>query len=305
MSTPRTATAGSSRLWFIFLVLLSGGSWSLVFSLGKIAGEGTHDSLGLAFWQGVGGGLMLLTIAALRRRRLPLDWRSLGFYLICGIFGTALPTTLIFETAPVVGAGTLAITMALVPLMTYGAAIVLGIDRGAALRITGLSLGFIAVLLLMLPTALDESMIGLLWLLLALAIPASYSTENLLLALRGPKGIDAIALVGAFQIAGAALLLPITLATGTFTWMAGPWGEPEWAALIMLLVNAPSYALFLYVLQRTGPVFASQTTYVVTVCGVVWGMILFGEAHSTWFWGALVVTMAGIALVQERKVERN
>lgn len=305
MSTPGTATAGSARLWFIFLILLAGGSWSLVFSLGKIAGEGSHASMGLAFWQGIGGGIMLLSYAAFRRKRLPLDRRSLGFYLICGIFGTALPTTLIFEIAPVVGAGTLAITMALVPLITYGAAIVLGIDRGATLRVTGLSLGFIAVLLLMLPTALDESMVGLLWLLFALAIPASYSTENLLLALRGPKGIDAIALVGAFQIAGATLLLPVTLATGTFTWMDGPWGDPEWAALVMLLINAPSYTLFLYILQRTGPVFASQTTYVVTVLGVVWGIVLFGEAHTAWFWGALIVMMAGIALVQERKVERD
>ena len=305
MNVPRPANAGSKRLWFVLLILLSGGSWSLVFSLGKIAGEGPHHALGLAFWQGVGGGLMLLTYAALRRKRLPLDRRSLGFYLICGIFGTALPTALIFEIAPVVGAGTLAITMALVPLITYGAAIVLGIDRVAALRIAGLSLGFIAVLLLMLPSALDESMAGLLWLIFALAIPASFSTENLLLALRGPKGVDAIALVGAFQIAGAALLLPLTVVTGTFTWMADPWGDPEWAALIMMLINAPSYTLFLYILQRTGPVFASQTTYVVTVLGVVWGIVLFGEAHSAWFWGALLVMMAGIALVQERKVERD
>ena len=305
MSTNQVSAAKSNRLWFTFLVLLSGGSWSLVFSLGKIAGSGVHDALGLTFWQGVGGGLMLLTISALRRRGLPFDRRSVGFYVICGIFGTALPTFLIFKVAPEVGAGILAITMALVPLMTYGAAILAGIDRIAAMRIAGLVLGVSAVLLIILPAAEQGSAIAILWLLAALAIPASYSTENLLLAIRGPKNVDAITLVGAFQIAGALLLLPITLITGTFTILDGPWGDPEWAAFVMMLINAPSYALFLYVLQRTGPVFASQTTYVVTICGVFWGIVLFGETHSAWVWAALAAMMVGITLVRERKVDRG
>lgn len=306
MSTSAQASLASGRrLWFTFLILLSGGSWSLVFSLAKIAGESNHHSLGMTFWQGLGGGLMLLTISAVRRKGLPLDLRSVGFYIICGVFGTALPTFLIFEVAPEVGAGILAITMALVPLITYGAAIVAGIDRGSALRVAGLGLGFAAVLLIMLPAATGESAIALVWLLIALAIPASFTFENLLLALRGPQGVDAFALVGAFQIAGAALLLPITLTTGTFASLDGPWSKPEWAALAMMVINSLSYALFLYVLQRTGPVFAAQATYVITICGVIWGIVLFGESHSGWVWGALAVMLGGIALVQERKVERG
>ncbi len=306
MSAPSdTSTYSGRRLWFTFLILLSGGSWSLVFSLGKIAGEGQHHALGLAFWQGVGGGLLLLTISAIRRKRLPLDRRSLGFYLVCGIFGTALPTYLIFEVAPQVGAGILAITMALVPLITYGAAILWGIDRAQALRIAGLALGFAAVLLILAPTAFDQGTLAFLWLLLALAVPASISTENMLLALRGPKNVDPIALVGAFQIAGALLLLPVTLITGTFAIPDGTWGDPEWASLAMIAINSPSYALFIYVLQRTGPVFAAQTTYVVTVFGVLWGMALFGETHSVWIWAALIIMLAGFALVQERKAVRT
>ena len=306
MSAPgATSSASGRRLWYTFLIVVSGGSWSLVFSLGKIAGGGQHHALGLAFWQGVGGGLLLLAISAIRRRRLPLDRRSLGFYLVCGVFGTALPTYLIFEVAPQVGAGLMAITMALVPLITYGAAILWGIDRASALRIAGLALGFAAVLLIIMPAAINQGTVALLWLMLALAVPASVSTENMLLALRGPKNVDPIALVGAFQIAGALLLLPITMITGTFASLGGSWGDPEWAALAMIAINSPSYAIFIYVLQRTGPVFAAQATYAVTIFGVLWGMLLFGEAHSAWVWAALVIMLAGFALVQERKAERT
>jgi drug/metabolite transporter (DMT)-like permease len=291
----------SGRLANVALLVGCGVAWSLVFSLAKIAGSSGHHPLGLTFWQGVGGGLMLLSISALRRRRAPLDARHLGFYLVCGIFGTALPTCLMFVAAPKVGAGILAIVMALVPLLTYGGSILAGIDRAATRRVTGIGLGFGAVLMIVLPEAgVDGS--PLLWLLVALAIPASYTAENMVLALKRPDKVDAITLVGVFQLAGAAVLLPVTLATGTFVGLDGPWGAPEWAAVAMFVTNAASYALFLVVLRRTGPVFAAQSAYIITVTGVLWGMALFGERHGPWIWAALAVMLAGMALVQERKV---
>ena len=288
------------RLWFWFLVIVSGGSWGLFFSLARLTREGGHHPFGLTVWQGVGGGLLLLAIAVWRRYRLPFHPRALAFYLACSVFGTALPTCVIFYVAPHLGAGFLAIVMALVPLLTYGAAILLGIDRAAALRLAGLLLGLAAIVILMAPQ-LGVGGFALLWALLALAVPASFSVENLLLALRAPPGAHPIALVGCFQLGGALLMAPLALATGTFMDIAVPWQQAHWASLAMLLVNAFSYTLFLHVLQRTGPVFAAQATYVVTVTGVLWGMALFGETHSAWVWLALLALLAGMALVRERK----
>ena len=294
------SSAPGSRLWFTFLILVCGIAWSLVFSLAKIAGESVHHSLGLAFWTGLGGGLMLLGLSACRRKHLPLDLRSLGFYVIGSVFVTALPTVLIFEIAPRIGPGKLAITVALAPLMTYGGAIVAGIDRGTALRLAGLGLGFGAILLIMLPAAVDDGAVALIWLLIALCIPVTYATGNLLLALRGPRGVDAFALVGAFQLVGAAILLPITLLTGTFAAPGGSWDASQWAVLAMIVLSSLGLSLFLYVLQRTGPVFAAQANYIITIFGVIWGIVLFDESHSPWVWASLVILLSGIALVQER-----
>jgi len=52
-----------------------------------------------------------------------------------------------------------------------------------------------------------------------------------------------------------------------------------------------------------GPVFASQEAYVVTLAGVAWGMLLFGEVHSPWGWGALVAMIAGFALIKPHGVD--
>ncbi|MDK2775562.1 MAG: EamA/RhaT family transporter, partial [Tabrizicola sp.] len=45
-------------------------------------------------------------------------------------------------------------------------------------------------------------------------------------------------------------------------------------------------------------VFASQVAYFVTGSGVFWAMLLLGERFSTLVWVALVVMLAGVALVQ-------
>ena len=46
--------------------------------------------------------------------------------------------------------------------------------------------------------------------------------------------------------------------------------------------------------------FASQSTYIVTASGVVWAMVLLGERFSPMIWAALVVMLAGVALVRPR-----
>ena len=52
--------------------------------------------------------------------------------------------------------------------------------------------------------------------------------------------------------------------------------------------------------MTTGPTFAAQAAYLVTLAGVMWGIVIFGEEHSVWIWWALVIMMAALFLVQPR-----
>ncbi len=73
----------------------------------------------------------------------------------------------------------------------------------------------------------------------------------------------------------------------------------------MAAIGAVAYSLFIYLIDAAGPVFASQTAYVVTLSGVAWGIALFGEQHSAWIWLSLIVMLAGLALVTPRKRPRG
>jgi drug/metabolite transporter (DMT)-like permease len=53
--------------------------------------------------------------------------------------------------------------------------------------------------------------------------------------------------------------------------------------------------------RRTGPVFAVQVSYLVTVFGVFWAKVILSEIYVPQVWLALLAMLAGMYLVQPRK----
>ena len=93
--------------------------------------------------------------------------------------------------------------------------------------------------------------------------------------------------------------------TDSFVPLVWPWGIVEWSIVGMAFISTVAYGLFVYLISKAGPVFAAQTAYVVTVSGVIWGMIIFGEAHSWWIWGSIGLMMFGLALVSPGKDNKS
>ena len=308
--TQRSTAAPRSRAsrvpllaWAILLV--AGGSWGATYSLAKIAAESGAHPLGIALWQGVVGAAILTITETARRRRLPLDRRHLRFYLLCGLLGTAIPSTLYYYAAPHLPAGVLAITLGLTPLITFVGAVALRVDQYAMRRLLGVALGVAAVLMIALPeTSLPERAAAI-WVVAALAAALSYATENLLIAKIRPPRTESLTLLLGMMLVVTIALLPVVLATGSFTPLAWPWGAVEWAIVGMAAINVFSYWLFIYLVTATGPIFATQMAYVVMVSGVLWGMLIFGESHSAWIWGALTVMLVGLALVGQKSEVRS
>jgi drug/metabolite transporter (DMT)-like permease len=54
-------------------------------------------------------------------------------------------------------------------------------------------------------------------------------------------------------------------------------------------------------IEKSGPLFASQVGYIVTLAGVFWGIIIFNESHSIWVWVSLVTMLIGLVLVSPKK----
>ncbi len=290
---------GRARAWA--LVLCMGLAWGLTFSLAKIvAGAGAHP-FGITFWQALLGAAVLLAFNAKRRRRISAKPEFIRLYLICGLLGMVIPGILFFYAASRVSAGVLSITIIVVPLLTFLLSAFAGLERFALGRVTGVVCGAVAVVLLVAPEASlpDPSVAP--WVLVACAAAACYAVENMVIALRMPEGADPFMVACGMFLMASAILGPLVVATGSFVPLGWPWGPVEWSIVAMAAIGAVAYSLFIYLIDAAGPVFASQTAYVVTLSGVAWGIALFGEQHSAWIWLALIVMLAGLALVTPRK----
>lgn len=306
-----TATTGpgtgrhalARRAWIYAVMVFCGGIWGLVPTLARTAVAGGASPFGLTWWQGIGGGGVLLVVTLLRGRRLPLDRKHLTLYGFCGVMGTILPTMALFYAARHVDAGIMAILMSAVPIVAYLIALALRIDRLQWGRSTGIALGIAGVALLVLPGS-ETAATDPLWVLVALLIPCGYAAENIFVAVRSPRDTDTTTLVCGMVLTGGIIMTPIVLATGTFYPLTWPFDAAAWSVIGIFIVNILSYGAFLSLIFLAGPVFASMSGYFTVLSGILWGMAVLGESHGLWFWAALVTMLAGMALVRERAVER-
>ena len=248
---------------------------------------------------------MLLVVCAVRRKWPVVNRRFLLFYLVVGSFGSVIPGTLFFYAAPHVPAGILAITVATVPLLTYGAAWLFRIDSFSAKRVSGIFAGLLAIVLLVAPdTSLPEpAMAG--WVLIVLLASVFYTAENIYVDICIPEDADMMALLAGALVLGGILVLPLVLYVDAFVPLTGNWAQTEWAVVAMAVIGSIAYTCYLMVLKSSGAVFASQAGYTVTLAGVLWGVIIFDETHSAWVWLALCLIMIGLALVTPRELNND
>lgn len=295
------ASGIAAQLWAWLVLLAMGVGWGLTFSLAKLAvGSGAHP-LGITLWQAVIGAIMLGAIALAARRPVSSRRNMLSLYLICALLGTVVPGTLFFYAAAHVPAGVLSITVTLVPMLTVLLSALLGVERMALGRVMGVLCGLLAIVLLIAPQESLPNPAAAPWVLVACAASSCYAAENLVIAMRMPAGANPFSVACGMFIVGAMILLPIVLVTDSFVTLAWPWRTAEWSIVGMSIVSAMAYSLFIYLVHHAGPVFASQTAYVVTLAGVIWGLVIFGEEHSHWIWLSLLVMLLGLALVTPRR----
>jgi drug/metabolite transporter (DMT)-like permease len=291
------------RSWIVLLSL--GLVWGMTFSLAKIAAEGGGHPIGIAYWQSLLGAIVLVSFSILKRRPIPINRKYLLFYTLCGILGSAIPNTLFFYAASKISAGVLSITVATVPLMTFAAAAMLRVEKLAWGRALGVIFGMTSIVLLVGPEASLPDPDSGIWVMAGVLAAVCYTIENMLIAIRMPEGVDAFAIAGGMFTAATLIMTPFMFVDGVFVPLLWPWGPIEFSILGMAFVSTFAYGIFVYLIIEAGPVFASQTAYVVTLSGVFWGMIIFGEQHSFWIWISLAIMMIALALVTPRKSKKS
>lgn len=290
---------GRTQAWL--LLLFMGVLWGATFSLAKIAADGGGHPLGINFWESMIGALVLIIVMLVTRRRLPMKRENVLFYGVCGMLGSVIPGILFFYAASRVSPGVLSITVATVPLLTFLAAAALGVEKFQIGRILGVVFGGISILLLVGPEESLPDPAAVPWVLAALIAAVCYSAENMVVAMRMPDNASAVTVTGGLFIAATLIMAPFVFSMDVFVPLPWPWGPVEWAIVGMGVISVTAYSMFIFLIAHAGPVFASQTAYVVTFSGVFWGVMIFDEQHSHWIWISLAIMLAALALVRPRK----
>ena len=284
------------RLFPYFLILAAGAIWGLVFSLTLIAtAQGAHP-LGLSAWQVVLTAAFFGVVCLVSGTTL-FNFENLRHYVVLALIGITVPNLLYYNAAPHLSAGILSITVSTVPLFTYAMMLVLRFESVVARRLSGIVLGMIAILLLVIPDQGLSSNDASFWILLVLLCAILYAVENVYISKGIAPHTDVRELLFSSNLVAALIQFPLAIYLGvdeSWTWLASDAGL---SIAGIAIGSSLAYAMFFYTIKISGPVFASQCAYVVTISGVIWGIMIFSEQHSIWVWLSVIVMLLGLMLV--------
>ncbi len=277
-----------------------GAGWGVTIPLAKIAVSTGHQPMGLIFWQLVVVVVFLGGIILLTGKRLVIAPQYLRLFVMVALFGAVLPDIFYYLSAIHLPGGIMSILAATSPMFSLPIALLLRNESFVPGRLLGLLLGMVGVILLVGPEASLPAGTGVFYVFIALLAPALYAAEGNLVMKWGTQGLDPIQVVFGASFIGLFFSAPMAILSNQWVDPLAAFGRAEIALVLGAALHALVYAGYVWLVGRAGSVFAAQSAYIVTACGVLSSMIMLNEIYSIWVWMALGVMMIGMFLVQPR-----
>lgn len=296
--TMSVSAFSDNRLFPVLLLLLVGGGWGAVPALARLAVTGGIQPMGYVFWVGAGAALVCWCVCLLRGVRPRFTRRHLIYYLLSGCSRIVIAGFVMYTVLGHVPAGVVAIILGTSPLMTFAASVAMRSEGFSLRRGMGVLLGLAGIVLMFGPSTGLPADTSLGWVALGFVTPVIYAFSNITIDRTRPAGEDSMALTAGMFALVAALALPLSLAMGHFhpVWTDGL-SLPELAMFIHAAIIAVCFFGLFELIRRAGATYGSQSTYVTTLSGILYGMVLLGERPSLWTWAAAICILAGVAIV--------
>lgn len=284
------------------LLILLGFIWGSGYSIAHYAMTHGVPPLGYAFWQSLGPAIALIILTMRQwRGRLMSILRFWPYFLITGVLGIFIPNTNMYFAAPHMPAGMLAVIVNVVPLMVYPLALLFKQEKFDGFRIAGVFCGVIGIMIVVIPGS------GLLgntlnsWTLMALLTPLCFALCVIYIAKYRPVHLDALTCSAGMLTASALLLIPVVHWTGSFYALHMPLHKVDWVVLLEIVLSSAGYVLLFKLIRMAGPVYYSLVSGVVTLTGLFWGRIIFGEHLTAGMIVAVLFILLAITLVTMRR----
>lgn len=281
----------------LLLLLLNGSLIAGIYTLAKLARDDGLSPFGVLAWQLLVAAPVVTAIAAATARLPPLNRSTLRYAAIAGVLGISAPNLVTFAALAHVPAGVVGVIGALSPLFTYAIALAMRVEAPQRLRATGIALGLLGVMVLLLPRQGADGATALSWAVLALAGPLLLAAGNLFRSLAWPVGLHPLSAASLMLLLQAAVLVPGAALSGHLELPATDGAGGLWTLLAAGALTTVFYLSAFELQKRAGPVVVGQLGYVITVATLLLGMLVFGERHGVSTFAAVATVFAGILLV--------
>jgi len=198
-----------------------------------------------------------------------------GFpFLLIGLLNTALPFTLFAYASVNLGAGSLSVLQATVPILTALILFSLYRDEFSIMKLIGVLVGFSGLFLLAGPSGELDLFSSILCVIASL----SYAISGVYLANTPEKINNSFIGMGSI-IVGAILLSPFlinyhnaNLNISSTAWL--------YIALLGVINTSLAYVIFIKLIKRIGSLNASFVTYLVPVSSITLGILILDEVFT-------------------------
>ena len=284
------------------LLLLLATLWGASYTFIKL-GVATIPPITLIAARTAIAGLLLLAIMRWRGIRMPRDLATWRRFLFQACLNSVIPWTLIAWGERLVDAGLATILNSAAPIFTFLlTALVTRHEAATPRKLFGVIAGMAGICLIVGVDAFHGLGRGLLAEVAIVAATLCYAGAAIFG--RGFRGLDPMAPAAGSLVAGAAILIPLSLAVEE-PWTLAPSANSILALLgLAVFSTAAAFVIYFRLIQTLGSVGTTAQAYLRVPIGVAIGVAFLGERLSPTAWVGLACVVAGVAAmtIPPRKV---
>ncbi len=302
MSGSEPSTTALRRALPLLLLLAIGALWGLFFVLIKQAVSGGVHPVNYVFWFTLIAGGLLIGGCLVRGVRLSVQRTHLSYYFRIGLIRFSIANIFFYAAQGKLPVGVAAVVMAFTPIFTYAISLLLRVDPFAWLRFAGILLGVAGVMLIVIPKSSLPDPSLTIYVFICFGAPLLHALGYVLLSEKSrPKNVDSMMIGGGTLLAASAMSCVIALVWGEWALIVPPFGPVQIAMLTHAALAALNFYMIFELIRIAGPTYMSQSSNLALGFGVFFGWLIFGELPSVWVWGAIVLILAGVALVNAQQ----
>jgi drug/metabolite transporter (DMT)-like permease len=289
MNSQRETTIGFELVLLLLLATVWGGSYTFI----KL-GVATIPPITLIAARTAIAGLLLLLIMRLRGVAMPTDaatWRRFAFQ---ACLNSVVPWTLIAWGERHVDAALATILNSAAPVFTFlFTAIVTRHEPTTSRKLVGVVAGMAGICLIVGVDAFHDLDRGILAEVAIVAATLCYACAAIFS--RGFRGLDPMVPAAGSLLAGAAVLIPLSLAIEQ-PWTLSPSRSSVLALLALAVVStAAAFVIYFRLIQTLGSVGTTAQAYLRVPIGVAISVTFLGESLSQTAWIGLLCVVIGVA----------